>query len=79
VLAELVCYFLLANTGRRTFNPLGDKDRILEKLDEVAEELEDDMNRSGWTGRTVTLKYKLETYQGKFTRLYRSSPGYFSN
>ncbi|KAI9442596.1 hypothetical protein H4582DRAFT_1929283 [Lactarius indigo] len=30
-------------------------------------ELEDDMERGGWTGRTVTLKYKLDTYE-VFTR-----------
>ena len=50
----------------RTFNPISDQQRILEKLKEVAAELEDDMNRTGWTGRTVTLKYKLDTYEGMF-------------
>jgi len=48
----------------RTFNPLGDKSKILQKLEEVAVELEKDMQKTGWTGRTVTLKYKLDTYQG---------------
>jgi DNA polymerase kappa len=48
----------------RTFSPIADTDRILRKLDEVAKELERDMEESGWTGRTVTLKYKLDTYQG---------------
>ncbi|KAI0315702.1 hypothetical protein OF83DRAFT_1061610, partial [Amylostereum chailletii] len=51
----------------RTFNPVHDKDKIMRKLDEVAAELEEDMASSGWTGRTVTLKYKLDTYQ-VFTR-----------
>jgi len=51
----------------RTFSSLADKEKILDKLREVAEELEDDMKRNGWTGRTVTLKYKLDTYQGKFS------------
>jgi hypothetical protein len=51
---------------RRTFSPIGDKDKILQKLEDVAGELEEDMSSSGWTGRTVTLKYKLDTYQGKF-------------
>lgn len=37
---------------------------ILAKLDEVAAELEKDMEGDGWTGRTITLKYKLDTYQG---------------
>jgi len=53
----LTCY-------RRTFAPLGNKDQIMEKLAEVAAELEKDMEEHGWTGRTVTLKYKLDTYQG---------------
>ena len=30
----------------------------------MAAELEKDMEQNGWTGRTVTLKYKLDTYQG---------------
>ncbi len=38
--------------------------QILEKLSDISTELEKDMNESGWTGRTVTLKYKLDTYQG---------------
>jgi DNA polymerase kappa len=50
----------------RTFAPIGQKEEILEKLDEVAAELEKDMEQNGWTGRTVTLKYKLDTYQGVF-------------
>lgn len=49
----------------RTFSSLGDKEKILQKLQEIAAELEKDMSRNGWTGRTVTLKYKLDTYQGK--------------
>jgi DNA polymerase kappa len=46
---------------------LNDRDQILEKLSEVTTELEEDMSETGWTGRTVTLKYKLDTYQGKVT------------
>lgn len=38
--------------------------QILEKLSDISNELEKDMDESGWTGRTVTLKYKLDTYQG---------------
>ena len=30
----------------------------------MAAELKKDMEQNGWTGRTVTLKYKLDTYQG---------------
>ncbi|KAA1471783.1 DNA/RNA polymerase [Dentipellis sp. KUC8613] len=53
--------------AERTFNPIGDTKKIFEKLEEVAEELENDMESGGWTGRTITLKYKLDTYQ-VFTR-----------
>jgi len=53
--------------AERTFAPIGQKEKILEKLNEVAAELEKDMDQNGWTGRTVTLKYKLDTYQ-VFTR-----------
>jgi DNA polymerase kappa len=47
-----------------TFSLIKDKDKILEKLEEVAAELEKDLEQNGWTGRTVTLKYKLDTFQG---------------
>ncbi|KAG6375358.1 hypothetical protein JVT61DRAFT_2913 [Boletus reticuloceps] len=40
---------------------------ILSKLEDVADELARDMVSGGWTGKTVTLKYKLDTYQ-VFTR-----------
>lgn len=53
--------------AERTFSPLADTNKILRKLDEVATELEKDMIENGWTGRTVTLKYKLDTFQ-VFTR-----------
>ena len=39
----------------------------MQKLEDIAGELEDDMERGGWIGRTVTLKYKLDTYE-VFTR-----------
>ncbi|KAJ3857503.1 DNA/RNA polymerase [Lentinula lateritia] len=52
--------------AERTFHPLADKGKILQKLEEVAEELENDMTETGWAGRTVTLKYKLENYQGRY-------------
>ena len=39
----------------------------MQKLEDIAAELEDDMERGGWAGRTVTLKYKLNTYE-VFTR-----------
>ncbi|KIJ67784.1 hypothetical protein HYDPIDRAFT_107278 [Hydnomerulius pinastri MD-312] len=53
--------------AERTFRALSDKQAILSKLDEVANELAEDMTSGGWTGKTVTLKYKLDTYQ-VFTR-----------
>lgn len=52
------------DTFASTFTAIGDKERILAKLEEVCAELEEDMERTGWTGKTVTLKYKLDTYQG---------------
>lgn len=48
----------------RTFHAIDSKEKILKKLEEVAAELEADMESGGWTGKTVTLKYKLDTYQG---------------
>ncbi|KAF8844303.1 DNA/RNA polymerase [Paxillus ammoniavirescens] len=53
--------------AERTFHALSDKQMILSKLEEVANELAGDMASGGWTGKTVTLKYKLDTYQ-VFTR-----------
>jgi hypothetical protein len=50
-----------------TFKALSSKEKILEKLQEIAFELEGDLTRLGFTGKTVTLKYKLDTYQGKIT------------
>lgn len=53
--------------AERTFHALSNKTQILRKLEEVAGELGDDMVRGGWTGKTVTLKFKLDTFQ-VFTR-----------
>jgi DNA polymerase kappa len=44
---------------------MSDKKKILSKLEECAVELEDDMKSSGWAGRTVTVKFKLDTFQGE--------------
>ncbi|KIK92141.1 hypothetical protein PAXRUDRAFT_830241 [Paxillus rubicundulus Ve08.2h10] len=49
--------------AERTFHALSDKQMILSKLEEVANELAGDMASGGWTGKTITLKYKLDTYQ----------------
>uniref|UniRef100_A0A8H8CPL3 DNA polymerase kappa n=1 Tax=Psilocybe cubensis TaxID=181762 RepID=A0A8H8CPL3_PSICU len=53
--------------AERTFPSLRNIQQIHEKLAEVADELERDMEENGWAGRTVTLKFKLNTYQ-VFTR-----------
>ncbi|KAI0779356.1 DNA/RNA polymerase [Fomes fomentarius] len=53
--------------AERTFHPISDTAKIHAKLDEVAAELSDDMTEGGWTGKTITLKYKLDTYK-VFTR-----------
>ncbi|KAF9452745.1 IMS-domain-containing protein [Macrolepiota fuliginosa MF-IS2] len=53
--------------AERTFPPLDDRDKLLQMLEHIASELESDMSRNGWMGKTVTLKYKLDTYQ-VFTR-----------
>ncbi|KAG2359987.1 hypothetical protein BDR07DRAFT_175802 [Suillus spraguei] len=53
--------------AERTFHALSNKTQILNKLEDVAGELGDDMVREGWTGKTVTLKFKLDTFQ-VFTR-----------
>ncbi|KAI0049981.1 DNA/RNA polymerase [Auriscalpium vulgare] len=50
-----------------TFHAISEKTKILEKLEGVAEELAADMESSGWVGKTITLKFKLDTYQ-VFTR-----------
>ncbi|KAL5524065.1 hypothetical protein ACEPAG_8238 [Sanghuangporus baumii] len=49
--------------AERTFSPIRDHDKILEKLEEVAVELENDMRDNGWAGKTITLKYKVDTFQ----------------
>ncbi|RDB24727.1 DNA polymerase kappa [Hypsizygus marmoreus] len=53
--------------AERTFSPISNTDNILHLLDNIAVELEKDMKETGWAGRTVSLKYKLDTYQ-VFTR-----------
>ena len=49
----------------RTFNPISDTAKIHAKLEEVAAGLSSDMTEGCWTGKTITLKYKLDTYKGK--------------
>ncbi|KZT42489.1 IMS-domain-containing protein [Sistotremastrum suecicum HHB10207 ss-3] len=50
-----------------TFSAISDPERLLEKLKDIAMDLESDLERTGWAGRTVTLKYKLDTFE-TFTR-----------
>lgn len=59
-----ICAITKGLSLHRTFRALNDKEKILEKLQEIALELEGDLESLGFTGRTVTLKYKLDTYQG---------------
>ncbi|CAE6431558.1 unnamed protein product [Rhizoctonia solani] len=47
----------------RTFNPQNDSKVLLETLDKIAEGLAQDCEKRGWAGKTLTLKYKLDTYQ----------------
>ncbi|KAF8578024.1 IMS-domain-containing protein [Ramaria rubella] len=58
--------------SERTFRPISDKKQIIAKLESCAVDLEEDMGRTGWAGRTITLKYKLDTYQ-VFTRAKSST------
>lgn len=74
VLTSPAKYIILISWDCRTFRALGEKDQILAKLEEVAAELEHDLERGGWTGKTVTLKYKLDTYQGGSASFSKSSP-----
>ena len=47
-----------------TFHALSDTAKIHAKLEEVAAELSRDLTEGQWTGKTITLKYKLDTFQG---------------
>ncbi|KAG9440513.1 hypothetical protein H6P81_020678 [Aristolochia fimbriata] len=47
----------------RTFPAIEDDTLILQKLEEIAENLSNDMNREGLTGRTLTLKVKTASFE----------------
>lgn len=49
----------------RTFREKSNGEEILETLNDIAEELEKDLKRTGFAGRTVTVKFKLHTYEVK--------------
>lgn len=46
-----------------TFNEIGDKEQIRAKLQWAAQELEQDLARTQFKGRTLTLKVKLHTFE----------------
>jgi DNA polymerase kappa len=52
--------------AERTFNALSDTNSLLAKLDEITSELATDMRDGGWAGKTVTLKYKTDAFQGVY-------------
>ena len=47
----------------RTFGDLSGASPLKEKLRHIAEELEEDLSRTGFKGRTLVLKVKLHTYE----------------
>ncbi|WWD17130.1 hypothetical protein CI109_101567 [Kwoniella shandongensis] len=49
----------------RTFRDKTDDEDILNELAEIAEELEKDLERLQYSGKTVTVKYKLHTFENK--------------
>ncbi|EJT52727.1 hypothetical protein A1Q1_02062 [Trichosporon asahii var. asahii CBS 2479] len=49
----------------RTFRDKWEDEDILAELANIAEELEDDLKRLQYSGKTVTVKYKLHTYESK--------------
>ncbi|KAG9316623.1 DNA/RNA polymerase [Chiua virens] len=54
--------------AERTFRALSDKHLIFSKLEDVSDELARDMVSGGWTGKTVTLKCKLDNFEGSISR-----------
>lgn len=66
---------MLTVTIHRTFHATGDPVLINEKMDHVARELEEDMERLGYAGNTITLKVKLDTFEGMYPVLQLCPPG----
>ncbi|OCF41902.1 DNA polymerase kappa subunit [Kwoniella heveanensis CBS 569] len=60
----------------RTFRDKTDDEDILNELASIAEELEKDLERLQYAGKTVTVKYKMHTYENK-TRA-KSVPKYIT-
>jgi hypothetical protein len=61
IVCKFICSFLNCYS---TFSPISSKEKIIAKLEEVADELESEMRENGWVGHTITLKFKLDTFQG---------------
>lgn len=57
----------------RTFRDKWEDEDILSELANIAQELEDDLKRLRYSGKTVTVKFKLHTYECKCF-LSRPSP-----
>lgn len=56
----------------RTFRDKTDDQEIMDTLTDIAEELHKDMENLQYAGKTVTVKYKLHTFESRFflTRLF---------
>jgi hypothetical protein len=53
---------------------LSDREKILNKLDEIATELAGDLERGAWGGKTITLKYKTDAFQSNLIILSWDTP-----
>lgn len=49
----------------RTFRDKWDDNEILLELEHIAEELQKDLQTLKYSGKTVTVKFKLHTYEGR--------------
>lgn len=54
---------------RSTFRDKTQDEEILEQLEEIAEELEKDLANLKYAGRTVTVKFKLHTYESASSKI----------
>lgn len=53
----------VAWTDDRTFRDKWDNDEIMAELENIAEELESDLKKLQYSGKTVTVKFKLHTFE----------------
>jgi len=63
----------------RTFKPIDDTEELLDKLEQIAQSLAEDMEHGGWAAKTITLKYKLDTYKGTFKKRLELLDVYITN